>query len=39
MYYLGADIGSISVNTVILNAQKEIVEEYYDYCSWSAFSH
>lgn len=31
MKYLGSDIGSISVNTVILNEKQEIVEEYYDY--------
>ncbi|MFH1825958.1 MAG: acyl-CoA dehydratase activase [bacterium] len=29
-YYLGIDIGSISVNTVVLNEQVEVVEEYYD---------
>lgn len=31
MKYLGCDIGSISVNTVLLNNQKEVIEEYYDY--------
>ena len=31
MKYLGADIGSISVNTILINDQKEIIEEYYDY--------
>jgi predicted CoA-substrate-specific enzyme activase len=30
--YLGIDIGSISVNTVILNEKLQVVEEYYDYC-------
>jgi len=31
MNYLGIDIGSISVNTVIINDKKEIVKEYYDF--------
>ncbi len=31
IYYLGIDIGSISVNTVILNEELQVVEEYYDY--------
>ena len=31
MKYLGCDIGSISVNTVLLNDKKEVIEEYYDY--------
>ncbi len=31
MHYLGADIGSISINTVVLNENKEIIEEYYDF--------
>lgn len=31
MKYLGSDIGSISVNTVILNEDMEVIEEYYDY--------
>lgn len=31
MLYLGADIGSISVNTVLLNSHYEVVEEYYDF--------
>jgi len=29
---LGIDIGSISINTVVLNAQKEVIEDRYDYC-------
>ena len=37
MYYLGADIGSISVNTVLLNENKEVVEEYYDYSHGKPF--
>ncbi|MFH1576858.1 MAG: acyl-CoA dehydratase activase, partial [Candidatus Margulisiibacteriota bacterium] len=28
-YYLGIDIGSISVNTVLINEQREIIEEHY----------
>ena len=31
MKYLGVDIGSISVNTVILNEKKEIVKEFYEF--------
>lgn len=31
MKYIGSDIGSISVNTVLINDQNEIIEEYYDY--------
>jgi len=31
MKYLGCDIGSISVNTVLLNEEKEIIKEYYDF--------
>jgi len=28
-YFLGIDVGSVSINTVILSAQKEIIEEHY----------
>ncbi len=31
MKYIGSDIGSISVNTVLIDDQKDIIEEYYDY--------
>ena len=31
-YHLGIDIGSISVNTVIIDEQGNILEDYYDYC-------
>ena len=31
MKYIGADIGSISVNIVILNDNKDVIEEYYDF--------
>ncbi len=36
-YYLGVDIGSISVNTVILNDELQVVEEFYDYCHGHPF--
>ncbi len=35
--YLGLDLGSISVNTVILNAKWEIIENRYDYCHGKPF--
>lgn len=31
MKYIGADIGSISVNTVILDEKNKVIEEYYDF--------
>ena len=31
MFYLGADIGSISVNTVLINDNFDVLEEHYDY--------
>ncbi len=37
MKYIGSDIGSISVNTVLLNEQKEVIEEYYDYSHGKPF--
>jgi len=37
MIYLGCDIGSISVNTVLLNEKKEIIEEYYDFSRGKPF--
>ncbi|MFO7615949.1 MAG: acyl-CoA dehydratase activase [Bacteroidales bacterium] len=36
-YRLGFDIGSISVNSVVLNHQGDVVEEYYDYCHGRPF--
>lgn len=36
-YTLGIDIGSISVNTVLLNENNEIVENRYDYCHGKPF--
>lgn len=38
MKYLGSDIGSISVNTVLVNENKEIIEEYYDYSRGRPFN-
>jgi predicted CoA-substrate-specific enzyme activase len=35
--YLGIDIGSISVNTVILNEELQVIQEYYDYCHGHPF--
>jgi predicted CoA-substrate-specific enzyme activase len=35
--YLGIDIGSISINTVLINNQKEIIENRYDYCHGRPF--
>lgn len=37
MKYLGIDIGSISVNTVIINEQKEVVQEFYDFSHGKPF--
>jgi len=37
MKYIGADIGSISVNTVILDSNKQIIEEHYDFCHGRPF--
>lgn len=31
MKFIGADIGSISVNTVVLDEKNKVLEEYYDY--------
>lgn len=36
-YYLGIDIGSISVNTVLLNENQEIIEDRYDWCQGRPF--
>jgi len=35
--HLGLDIGSISVNTVLMNEQKEIIENRYTYCQGQPF--
>lgn len=36
-YNIGVDIGSISVNTVIIDLQEKIIAEYYDYCHGRPF--
>ncbi|HEC43112.1 MAG TPA: hypothetical protein ENI20_09820 [Bacteroides sp.] len=36
-YYLGIDIGSISINTVILDEKGQIHYERYDYCEGRPF--
>ncbi len=36
-YKIGIDIGSISVNTVIVDDQNRVLEEYYDYCHGRPF--
>ncbi|MCK5730202.1 MAG: hypothetical protein KAH68_03955 [Draconibacterium sp.] len=36
-FYLGLDIGSISINTVLLDNKKNIVENRYDYCHGKPF--
>ena len=35
--YLGIDIGSISINTVLINTQKAIIENRYDFCHGKPF--
>lgn len=35
--YLGIDIGSISVNTVVMDAERDILENRYDYCHGRPF--
>jgi len=37
-YYLGLDIGSVSLNTVIIDENNDIVEEYYDYVHGRPFN-
>ena len=36
-YYLGLDIGSISINTVLLDEEKRIIENHYDFCHGKPF--
>ncbi|MBN2349077.1 MAG: hypothetical protein JXJ22_09580 [Bacteroidales bacterium] len=36
--FLGFDIGSISLNTVILDASLQVVENYYEYCKGRPFN-
>lgn len=37
MYYLGFDVGSISVNSVLLDENNNVIEEFYDYCQGKPF--
>ncbi len=37
-FYLGIDIGSVSLNTVLLNDQFDIVEDHYDYIHGKPFN-
>lgn len=36
-YLLGIDIGSISINTVVMNQDKQVLENYYDLCNGRPF--
>jgi len=36
-YHLGIDVGSISINTVIVDENSNILKEYYDYCNGRPF--
>ena len=38
MKYIGSDIGSISVNTVLLNEKQQVIEEYYDFSHGRPFN-
>jgi predicted CoA-substrate-specific enzyme activase len=37
-YYLGLDIGSVSLNTVLLGENYDVVEDYYDYVHGKPFN-
>ncbi len=37
LLYLGFDIGSISINTILLDNEKKIIENRYDYCHGKPF--
>jgi predicted CoA-substrate-specific enzyme activase len=37
-YFLGLDIGSVSLNTVVLDEQNNILEDYYDYVHGKPFN-
>ncbi|MCU0474031.1 MAG: acyl-CoA dehydratase activase [Bacteroidales bacterium] len=37
-YLLGVDIGSVSLNTVVMDANHNIIEEYYDYVHGKPFN-
>ncbi len=36
--YLGLDIGSISINTVLMDDKRNIIENRYDFCQGKPFS-
>ena len=36
--YLGVDIGSVSINTVVMNEKKKVIDNRYDYCHGKPFS-
>jgi predicted CoA-substrate-specific enzyme activase len=36
-YYLGLDIGSVSLNTILMDPSHEVVEEYYDFTMGKPF--
>ncbi len=37
VYYIGVDIGSISINTVVLDREGNILEDHYEYCHGQPF--
>ncbi len=37
-YYLGLDIGSVSLNTVLLDEKYSVIEDYYDYVHGKPFN-
>jgi activator of 2-hydroxyglutaryl-CoA dehydratase len=37
-FYIGFDIGSVSLNTVLMNDKYEILEDYYDYVHGKPFN-
>ncbi len=36
-YYIGLDIGSVSINSVIMDNNRKVVEDHYDYCHGKPF--
>jgi predicted CoA-substrate-specific enzyme activase len=36
-YHIGLDIGSVSINTVVLDENRNILQNYYDYCHGKPF--
>lgn len=36
--YLGLDIGSVSLNTVLLDEEDKVIENYYDYVHGKPFN-